>query len=470
MTRTVELLLPSRVFDRLNSHLFPGDGDEHAAVIMAGMVNRDRGARLLARELLIPKEGTDYRVGARGYKALQPSFIHRAITRCRDERLVYLAVHNHGGRGSVAFSAVDMASHERGYPALLDIAEGMPVGALVVADGAMEVDLWSPDGHRSNLREARVLGRSAQYIYSNGHVRDAAGISSASIQDPFGRQILMFGEMGQAILRRARVAVIGVGGIGALVSEYLSRLGVGTLVLIDPDRIEISNLSRVVGARLSDLKDNDGRGRLKVDIASELAGYGPAPPQIVSLPRDVADESVAMQLRDVDFAFLAADSMRSRLVFNALVHQYFVPGIQLGSKVRADAATGSLDQSFSVVRSILPGDGCLLCNGLIDNVALAKEWHSEEERRQADYGTTLPNPSVITMNAVAAAHGVNEFLFFYLGLRSPSDKPLYLRFDHLSGKTAYDEPRRDSTCTECSPIDGSRFGRGDAVRLPCGVG
>lgn len=35
-----------------------------------------------------------------------------------------------------------------------------------------------------------------------------------------------------------------------------------------------------------------------------------------------------------DYLFLAADSMRARLVFNALVHQYLIPGVQLGSKIR----------------------------------------------------------------------------------------------------------------------------------------
>lgn len=469
MNRSVDLLFPATVHERLIAHLFPGDRDEHAAILTAGVVRTDIGTRLLVRDLIIAEEGVDYRPSPRGYKALQPAFIHRAITRCRDQRLAYLAVHNHGGRGSVAFSAVDLGSHERGYPALQDIAKGMPVGALVVAEGAMEIDLWVNDT-RLSLREGRVMGRTLQTLYANERVKRELHAPESAVSAAFDRQVLMLGEVGQGRLRHARVAIVGLGGVGALVNEYLSRLGVGTLLLVDPDRVELTNLSRVVGARVADLHGVDGAGRLKVEIAAELAGQAPTPPLVTALAGDFAIESVATQMRDFDFVFLAADSMRARLVFNALVHQYYVPGIQLGSKIRANPDTGALEQAFSVVRTILPGEGCLLCNGFIDAAALSREWQTEDERRQADYGTTLPNPSVITMNAVAAAHGVNEFLFFYLGLRAPGDRPPFLRFDHLTGRTAYDQPRSDPQCRECSSSSSSRFGRGDAERLPCGIG
>ena len=47
---------------------------------------------------------------------------------------------------------------------------------------------------------------------------------------------------------------------------------------------------------------------------------------------DVASDSVAGKLRDCDFIFLAADSMRGRLVVNALTHQYLIPSVQMGSE------------------------------------------------------------------------------------------------------------------------------------------
>src|SRR2546426_8316636 len=107
MKRDCILIIPGPLLQRLMQHLFPGDYGEHGAVIAAGLVRDGEEYRLLARELFIAREGIDYVPGTRGYRALTAQFIHRCITYCRDNRLVYLAVHNHGGSDSVAFSRVD---------------------------------------------------------------------------------------------------------------------------------------------------------------------------------------------------------------------------------------------------------------------------------------------------------------------------------------------------------------------------
>ncbi len=71
----------------------------------------------------------------------------------------------------------------------------------------------------------------------------------------YNRQSLMFGKVGQYYLSNTRVGIIGLGGVGSLVNEYLARLGVREIVGVDFDRIERSNCSRVVGSRVSDCYD-----------------------------------------------------------------------------------------------------------------------------------------------------------------------------------------------------------------------
>src|SRR5207244_1765827 len=116
--RPWSLVLPQPLASALVAHLFPGDGDEHGAVIAAGVARSPRGNCLLARELFLAKDGTDYVPGERGYRMLRAEFVTRHALLCRDEGLAYLAIHNHGGTDSVDFSPDDLASHERGYPAL----------------------------------------------------------------------------------------------------------------------------------------------------------------------------------------------------------------------------------------------------------------------------------------------------------------------------------------------------------------
>lgn len=465
LKRNVQVIFPAAQYRTLTKHLFPGDFEEHGAALGAGLAMTQGGPRLLVRDIWLAEDGSDHRLGDQGHLTLGAAFIHRCVTRCRDQRLVYLSVHNHGGQGSVAFSRVDWASHERGYGALLDIAEGMPVGALVLAQGAAEVDLWNPDGSRGALKQTRVLGPGVERLYANAGVRASVEGDSERVPENYARQALFLGPSGQALFRRAKVAVVGLGGVGSLISEYLARLGVGSLVLIDPDRLEASNISRVVGARSTDLTADPQACTLKVDIAERIAREAQPEIQIEKIPGDFAREGVARRVLDCDYIFLAADSMRARLVFNAIVHQYYVPGVQVGTKIRLDADGDRIEAAYSVVRRVRPGEGCLLCNELIDPTQLAMEWKTFEERREQHYGLYISNPSVITFNAVGAAHAVNDFLLALTGIRT-AERSLYERYDHLTHAVVHEEPRRDPNCPECSSTVASRLGLGDARPLP----
>lgn len=455
MNKTCHIRIARDEFNAIIGHLFPGDMDEHGAVLLAGTSESNGQLTLHVREVHLAREGTDYVEGKIGYRALSPTFIHRLITRARDEKLAYLAVHNHPTDRSVGFSSVDLQSHERGYPALSQISRGMPVGALVFGRRSVEADVWLSDGTRLGLDEAIVVGKTIQRLTSSPKKH------AETAEDTYDRQVRMFGKDGQAELADCRVAVLGLGGIGSLVAEYLARLGVGHFLLVDDDVVEESNLSRIVGADQSDVSAK----RTKVSVAKRmiLEAYGRADVRLFR--DDAAKESVAKELTACDYVFLAADSMRARLVFNALVHQYLIPGVQLGSKVRADAQ-GTLLDVMSANRPVRPGHGCLWCNQLIDANALAKEAKTDEERKAQAYGVEETNPSVISLNAVSAAHAVNDFLLDYLSLRPEPELLHYEEFHFLKSKRNLVEPRKDAECPECSS-GGQRYARGDSVALPC---
>jgi len=183
---------------------------------------------------------------------------------------------------------------------------------------------------------------------------------------------------------------------------------------------------------------------------------------------DIANDSVAQRFTDTDYLFLAADSMRSRLVFNALVHQYLIPGAQVGAKVTVDKETGEVLDVFSVHRPVMPGRGCLWCNGLISPGRLQEEALTETERRQQRYiqDSTVHAPSVITLNAVACAHAVDDYLFSLTGLLAPGTSDAYRRFLPREADFMLDNPRRDPDCTECGAGPKGRLGAGSGMRLP----
>ena len=469
-----DLILPAKLKNDLFVHLFPGDGDEHGAVISAGVVHTTRGLRLLARDLFLAEEGVDYVPGDRGYRMLTPRFVMEKSRNCRDQKLAYLAVHNHGEGESVGFSDVDIASHERGYPALVDILKGQPAGGLVFAKRAVAGDLWLPSGGRATLREGRVIGGSIERLYPNSpSVPPGADLT-------YDRQARLFGDRGQSLLHGAKVGIIGAGGVGSLLVLYMARLGVGHLVVVDPDRIDITNLPRVAGATRFDARTwltTDGRpkwlqgfGRRisahKVDIMRRVARRANRNIRFEGIFGDVVDDVVAMQFRDCDFLFLAADTHQARLVFNALVLQYLIPGVQVGSKVSVDKASGEVNDVFSVVRPVIPDSGCLWCAKLIDQARLAGESLPKEERERQRYIEEVPAPSVVTLNGIGASHAANEFLFSWTGLRNPTAKEPYLLYQPRDRKATLMKPSRREDCTECGAGTESRRARGDSRELP----
>ena len=84
---------------------------------------------------------------------------------------------------------------------------------------------------------------------------------NANMLNQFSRTQLMFGKPGMEKLYRARVAVFGIGGVGGYTVEALARSGVGTLDLIDDDRVCLTNLNRQIIATRSTV------GQYKVDAA-----------------------------------------------------------------------------------------------------------------------------------------------------------------------------------------------------------
>lgn len=80
------------------------------------------------------------------------------------------------------------------------------------------------------------------------------------MSEQFSRTQLLIGEEGIERLMKARVAVFGIGGVGGYVAEALARSGVGSLDLIDNDKVALSNINRQI------IATHDTVGQYKVDV------------------------------------------------------------------------------------------------------------------------------------------------------------------------------------------------------------
>ena len=291
----------------------------------------------------------------------------------------------------------------------------------------------------------------------------------------YDRQSRLFGDAGQELLGRTRVGIVGLGGAGSILAELLGRLGVGEFVLADPDKTEVSNLPRLVGARRLDATAAPWvAGRLarwlrtsKVRIAARNIRRANPHARILAMKRNFLDADVATRFIDCDYIFLAADTASARLLFNAIVHQYGIAGTQVGAKIPVNE-DGTVGNVFCVSRPVTPDQGCLWCNGLINPGRLQDEAVPSSVKRRYAYvdDPEVVAPSVITMNAVACSHAADDFLFHLTGLKYKNAEKGWFRWNSRRNVAGYDMPRSDVNCFECSSSPHSRLAMGDHRPLP----
>jgi molybdopterin/thiamine biosynthesis adenylyltransferase/rhodanese-related sulfurtransferase len=118
------------------------------------------------------------------------------------------------------------------------------------------------------------------------------------------------GRAGQERLKSARAVVIGAGGLGSPAALYLAAAGVGTIGLVDFDRVELSNLQRQV------LFDSADVGRLKTEAAGERLLALNSDIEIVLHTLTLRADNVLETLRDYDLVLDGTDRLTTRYLVN----------------------------------------------------------------------------------------------------------------------------------------------------------
>jgi molybdopterin-synthase adenylyltransferase len=238
----------------LREHLL-SDGDEHAAILVCGTVVAPEGVRLLVREVVCLTD--DDLLDSSGlHLSVDPVSMARVAKRAHRLAASVVVCHSHPFPGTVRPSTLDLETEAilcgRALPARL---AQRPVGALIVGPDGISARLYTSGDVQPAL--VRVLAESVESIPTS----DA---EDAALTERHDRQLRAWGLTGQLQLARTRVVVIGVGGTGSHVAVQLAHLGVSDLTLVDPDTVEESNLSRIIGSTADDV------GRHKVDVIADV--------------------------------------------------------------------------------------------------------------------------------------------------------------------------------------------------------
>lgn len=146
------------------------------------------------------------------------------------------------------------------------------------------------------------------------------------------RTALLLGEEKLGMLRRARVLVVGLGGVGAYAAEMIARAGVGRMTVADADTVSVSNINRQLVA----LRSTVGRPKAEV-LAERLRDINPEL-ELTVLNRFIRDEETyaLLDAAHYDYVVDAIDTLSPKL---ALILAALERGLPLVSSMGAGAKT-----------------------------------------------------------------------------------------------------------------------------------
>jgi len=389
------LIFPRTLYDDMQELLFSTAPEENGFFLMTNHYTARNGIVVVTVSKSVAPDSTSWKV--RGPDMLEPTtaFINKAAVEADNVGAGVFFIHTHPGETHPAGqSFIDARTDNLLFANLGEILPNRPLGSLILSRRGLTGVVFS-EGRRHKIDEFRVVGA----VISVPETR-APGRGTLE----FDRQIRAIGQTRHEMLRRAKVCVVGVGGTGSAVAVQLARMGVGKLVLIDPDKLDKSNLPRVYGATPRDI------GKPKVAILKQhIESFSKT--EIDAIESTVMAKNLLPILADCDFIFGCTDNLSSRATLNDVSIQYYIPLIDVGCRISLDK-NGEPDQAIVKVQVVTPESACLWCTGTLDaNMILQESFSAKEKKKLAAegyYQGTDRQPSVISLTTLAASLGVSK--------------------------------------------------------------
>ena len=141
----------------------------------------------------------------------------------------------------------------------------------------------------------------------------------------YSRQIILkdIGINGQKKLKKSKVLIVGLGGLGCPAAEYLSRAGVGTIGLIDHDRVSLSNIHRQSIFTASDIK------KYKIDVVKQRIKKVNPHVNIKSFKTKIEDFNIKKIIKSFDIVIDGTDNFSSKFLinkFSKILKKVFISG------------------------------------------------------------------------------------------------------------------------------------------------
>jgi len=438
----VRIVSPESLWNNTRAFLFAKQTyKERAGFFIAGISRSPSSVTLLPNKY-IPILEKDLLSERRLGFEIHPRKVIELVNTSYARGLALIEVHSHPWIGKAQMSSLD----KKGIKSMVDYLAPefpeAPYAALVFTYDSFKSETWL--GKQKNTTvEMKSVGRKTVFL----NRRDKIKIDERR----FDRQLLFLGRKGQKQISLFKVGIVGLGGTGSHVAQQLAYLGVRDFILVDHDKIEKTNLNRLIGASVKDI------GKYKVEISKRLIRSVAPDAKVITAPSLIFSKESTHLIKDVDFIFGCVDADGARLVLNNISVAYLIPYLDVGSDINL-TKDGKIDSIGGTIFFVFPGGPCLLCSSTeIDQNEVRNDLSSQEElekRRAQGYANgKITSPAVISVNGAIASQAVTEFMFYAAGIPSQI-KIIHDLYGKILGKPTV--VKKDG-CVHCV----GEFGKGD---------
>ncbi len=241
----------------------------------------------------------------------------------------------------------------------------------------------------------------------------------------YSRQIMLpeIDAEGQEKLAKAQVMIIGIGGLGSAASVYLAAGGIGQLVLVDYDKVDLSNLQRQIVHTTPDI------GKLKVESASEYLSVLNPDVHITTIDHKLDGKELLEEVSRADVVVDASDNFSTRFAVNAACVRSRTPLVS-GAAIRFEA-------QVSVYNLANDNSPCYRCL-----------YGSESELDQSCTANGVIAPLLGIIGSIQAC----EVMKLIMGIGNTLDGRLLL-LDAMNMEWHTAKLNKDPNCPECGKSD-----------------
>jgi hypothetical protein len=451
------LSIAGKDYRKLQKHLFPGDNKEAVAIALCGRFSSKEQTKLLVHEV-IPIPHDKCMIREDNLLSWPTSYILEYIEKANKRGFSILKIHCHPGGGKY-FSEQDDRSDGDLFPSLfgwIDDAE-IHSSCIMLPSGEIFGRVFKEDNTKEDLNKVTVIGNVIQ-VWENDR-------NSSSSEEFDLRNIQAFGEGTVSHLKNMSITVVGCSGTGSIVIEQLVRLGVGRLLIIDPDIVEEKNLNRILNSTIADAENKLSKVEMTKQAIDRI-GLGT---EVITIDKDIySDINIVRKIANTDVVIGCVDSVDARHLMNQISSFYLLPYFDVGVSLKADGK-GGVEHICGTANYIQPGGSSLLSRGLYTDEdlrsALTAKFNPEdyEERKKEKYikDVQVDSPAVISINMMASAMVVNEFLSKIHGFRHEDSGGFSLvRTDILNGFMQAENDGEPDLYLQ------KYYGRGDNIAVP----